>query len=400
MQDASLVSGMLSAIQDFVRDSFQAAQGQGINRMNVGDLDVWIEEGPYAILACVIRGVAPRELRDRMAEVLENVHREYSAELDRFEGDSAPFNKVHNEISRCLEHRYREEAKTKSFAAVYATAAIVVLLVGGWLGWRALQYARWERLVNTLREQPGFVITSFGREHGKFVVRGMRDPLAAESAQFIGASNVNASDGEFHWGGYYALDDGIVEQRAKSILVPPSTAILAVKSGVLTVSGAASANWVKDIQARGLLVPGIRAVELSPELNPARLAFDQAKTEIEKVVVKFPVGTEALSTSERLELRKLAESMQSLVQAGDGLRQAPTVEVLGHTDSTGAEVSNLDLSQRRADRVAWELGQLGIPERILRARGIGTTNPLRAEDTEENRQFNRCATFRVSVPAP
>lgn len=400
MQDPSLVSGMLSAIQDFVRDSFHAAQGQGINRMNVGDMDVWIEEGPYAILACVIRGVAPRDLRDRMAEVLENVHREYSAPLDQFEGDSAPFTKVHDEISRCLEHRYKEEAKAKSFGAVYATSAMIIVLAGGWLGWRAVQYARWDRLVNTLREQPGFVITSFGREHGKFVIRGMRDPLAAEPAQFIRTSNVNASDGEFHWGGYYALDDGIVEQRAKSILSPPSTAVLAVKSGVLEVSGAASANWVKDIQARGLLVPGIHAVELSPELNPARLAFNQAKTEIEKVVVKFPVGTAALSNSERLELRKLAESLQSLLQAGDGLRQTPTVEVLGHTDSTGAEVSNLDLSQRRADRVALELGQLGVPERVLRAHGVGTTNPLRTEDTEENRQFNRSTTFRVSVSAP
>jgi len=400
MQDPSLVSGMLSAIQDFVRDSFHAAQGQGINRMNVGDMDVWIEEGPYAILACVIRGVAPRDLRDRMAEVLENVHREYSAQLDQFEGDSAPFTKVHDEISRCLEHRYKDEAKAKSFRAVYATATIVFVLVAGWLGWRAVQYSRWDRLVNTLREQPGIVITSFGREHGKFVVRGMRDPLAVEPAQVIRTSNVDAGDGEFHWGGYYALDDGIVEQRAKSILSPPSTAILAVKSGVLTVSGAASANWVKDIQTRGLLIPGIHAVELSPELNPARLAFNQAKTELEKVVVKFPVGTAAVSYSERLELRKVAESVQSLLQAGDSLRQTLTLEVLGHTDSTGAEVSNLDLSQRRADRVAWELGQLGVPERVLRAHGVGTTNPLRTEDNEENRQFNRSATFRVSVPAP
>jgi OOP family OmpA-OmpF porin len=254
--------------------------------------------------------------------------------------------------------------------------------------------------VNTLREQPGFVITSFGREGGKFVVRGMRDPLAAEPTQFIRTSNVNSGDGEFHWGGYYALDDGIVEQRAKSILAPSSTAILVVKSGVLMVSGAASANWVKDIQIRGLLVPGIHAVELSPELNPARLAFNQAKTEIEKVVVKFPVGTAVLSHSERLELRKIAESVQPLLQAGDSLRQTLTLEILGHTDSTGAEVSNLDLSQRRADRVASELGQLGVPERVLRARGVGTANPLRTEDTEENRQFNRSATFRVNVPAP
>jgi outer membrane protein OmpA-like peptidoglycan-associated protein len=400
MQDPSLVSGMLSAIQDFVRDSFHTTQGQGINRMNVGDLDVWIEEGPFAILACVIRGIAPRDLRDRMAEVLENVHREYSAQLDQFDGDTAPFTKVHEELSRCLEHRYKQDTKPKSFGLVYATAAIVIVLVGGWLGWRAVQYARWDRLVNTLREQPGFVVTSFGRERGRFVVRGMRDPLAADPAQFIKSSDVNPADGEFHWGGYYALDDGIVEQRAKSILSPPSTAILAVKSGVLQVSGGASANWVKDLQSKGLMVPGIHSVQLSPELNPGRLAFNQAKSQIENAVVKFPIASAALSSDERLALRKLAETVQSLLQAADSLRQSVTLEVLGHTDSTGAEAVNLNLSQRRADRVVWELGQLGVPERVLRARGVGTTNPLRTEDNEENRQFNRSATFRVSAPVP
>jgi OOP family OmpA-OmpF porin len=400
MQDPSLVSGMLSAIQDFVRDSFHTPQGQGINRMNVGDLDVWIEEGPYAILACVIRGIAPRELRDRMAEVLENIHREYSAQLDEFDGDTAPFTRVHEELSRCLEHRYKEEAKAKSFGFVYAIAVIVFVLVAGWLGWRAVQYGRWERLVNTLREQPGFVITSFGRANGRFVVRGMRDPLAADPAQFIQASSVNPADGEFHWGGYYALDDGIVEQRARAILSPPATAVLTVNSGVLHVSGAASANWVRDIQTRALVVPGIRSVELSPELNPGRLAFNQAKAQIESAVVKFPVASAALSPAESRSLRNLFGNIESLLLSAEGLHQSVTLEVLGHTDSTGAEMENLNLSQRRADRVAWELGQLGVPERVVRARGVGTTNPLRTEDNEENRQFNRSATFRVNSPVP
>jgi OOP family OmpA-OmpF porin len=274
------------------------------------------------------------------------------------------------------------------------------LLIAGWLGWRSTQYNRWDRLVNTLREQPGFVITSFGREHSRFVVRGMRDPLAADPAQFIKSSDVNPADGEFHWSGYYALDDGIVEQRARSILSPPATAVFTVKSGVLCVSGAASANWVKDIQSRALLVPGIHSVELSPELNPGRLAFNQAKSQIEGGVVKFPVASAALSPAESLSLRKLAENIRSLLLAADSLHQSTTLEVLGHTDSTGAEAVNLDLSQRRADRVSWALGQLGVPERILRARGVGTTNPLRTEDNEENRQFNRSATFRVIAPVP
>src|SRR6516165_5747663 len=135
-QDPSLVSGMLSAIQDFVKDSFGATGGQGINRMNVGDLDVWIEEGPYAILACVIRGVAPRTLRDRMAEVLENIHRDYAEQLDRFEGDSAPFAKVNSELARCLELRYKREAQPRGLGFVYATAAILFLVAAGGLAWR------------------------------------------------------------------------------------------------------------------------------------------------------------------------------------------------------------------------------------------------------------------------
>jgi OOP family OmpA-OmpF porin len=400
IQDPSLVSGMLSAIQDFVRDSFHTSRGQGINRMNVGDLDVWIEEGPDAILACVIRGIAPRGLRDRMAEVLENVHREYSAQLDQFDGDTAAFAKVHAELSRCLEHRYKEDSKPKSFGFAYAVAAVVFLFVAGWLGWRSVQYARWDRLVNTLREQPGFVITSFGREGGRFVVRGMRDPLAADLGQLIKSSDVNPADGEFHWGGYYALDDGIVQQRAKAILSPPSTAVLSVKSGALNVSGVASADSVKELQSKALLVPGIHSVELSPELDPGRLVFNQAKTEIESAVVKFPVASAALSSSESVGLHKLAEKIQSLLQAADSLHQSATLEILGHTDSTGAEGENLNLSQRRADRVARELGQLGVADRSLRARGVGTKNPLRTEDNEENRQFNRSASFHVSAPIP
>lgn len=400
MQDPSLVSGMLSAIQDFVRDSFHTGQEQGINRMNVGDLDVWIEQGPYAILACVIRGIAPHELRDRMAEVLENVHREYAPQLDAFDGDTAPFVKVNAELARCLELRYREESKPRGYGFAYATAVLLVLLAAGWIGWRAVQYSRWERLVNSFREQPGYVITSFGREHGEFVVRGMRDPLSLDPQRIINASSARASAEQFHWGGYYALDDGIVQQRAVALLAPPAGAILTVKDGILEVSGTATAAWVKEVQAKGSLIPGIRRVQFAPELEPDRLEFAQAKTAIEQTVVKFPVATAALSGAERTALRKKAEEMKSLLAAAQALHETVNFTVVGHTDSTGAETSNLDLSQRRADRVAYELTQNGIPDKFLQANGVGTSQPLRSEDTEANREFNRSASIRVKIENP
>jgi len=400
MQDPSLVSGMLSAIQDFVRDSFHASQEQGINRMNVGDLDVWIEQGPYAIIACVIRGIAPRDVRVRMAEVLENVHREYAPQLDAFDGDTAPFLKVNAELARCLEHRFREEAKSRGYGFVYAAAALVLLLAVGWFGWRELQYSRWEHVVNAFREQPGYVITSFGRENGKFAIRGMRDPLSADPESILKNSAVNPADGQFHWGGYYALDDGIVQQRAVALLSPPASANLSVKNGVLQISGSALARWVNDVRTKAPLVPGIRAVQFAPELEPERLAFTQTKSELESTLVKFPLATASLSSAERANVRKLAETMQALLKGATAVRQDVSFQVVGHTDSTGAETSNLNLSQRRADRVTTELIQSGIPEKLLRARGVGVSEPLRAEDTEANREFNRSVTLKVVTSAP
>ena len=400
MQDPSLVSGMLSAIQEFVRDSFQTTQGSGINRMNVGDLDVWIEEGPYAIVACVIRGVAPRDLRDRMSEVWENVHREYAAQLDEFTGDTAPFVKVQDELSRCLELRYKEEAKSKGYGFAYAAVGALVLLLVGWSGRSWWQYHRWEKVAATLREQPGIVITSFGREGGHYVFQGMRDPLSAEPAGFVKAAGLDPAKAAFQWASYYALDDSIVMQRAKAILNPPGSVNLSVTDGVLHVSGVATGRWVSDMLAKAPLVPGIRTLDLSREFSPEQIAFNEAKTDMENTIVMFPLGSAELSETELPKVRKAIENFGVLERAAENLREKVAIEVVGHSDSTGPEATNETLSQRRALRVSRELVQLGLPEKKLHSRGVATSEPIRVEESEASRRFNRSVSFRVNISTP
>jgi outer membrane protein OmpA-like peptidoglycan-associated protein len=396
MQDPSLVSGMLSAIQDFVRDSFHTGQGQGVNRMNVGDLDVWVEDGPYAILAAVIRGVAPRAVHDRMAETLEKIHAEYAAQLDRFDGDNAPFADVNKELSRCLESKFKEESQSRGYG--YALAAFLVLLAifGAWVGWRWWQYHRWSELAITLGNQPGLTITYFDREHGQFVIRGLRDPLAPDPRKFIDDAHLDSSQAEFHWGSYYALDDALLQQRAVAALAPPAGVQLSVKDGVLQVNGDGqpSAKWLSDLRARALLIPGIRSVDFG-RFTPEQIAFDEAKNRIQATVIMFPLASAALSSAELANIRNLLPQFQQLLSASGTLHESVKIEVVGHSDATGAESANQNLSQRRADRIAWQLAQFHISDATLHAKGVATTEPVRPEDTEENRKFNRSATFRV-----
>jgi outer membrane protein OmpA-like peptidoglycan-associated protein len=395
MQDPSMVSGMLSAIQDFVKDSFHAETGQGVNRLNVGDLDVWVEEGPYAILACVIRGVPPRVLRDNMAEVLENIHREYSQQLDRFDGDSAPFTKVHDELSRCLEFKYKEEPAKKSNRYALLAGGVLLALVLGWIGLRWWQQNRWSQFVEDLRERPGFAVTSFDREHGRFVIRGLRDPLAGDPVEVLKSHGLDPAKAEFHWGGYYALDDAIVQQRAMTTLGPPAGVMLSVKDGVLGFAGKPPAAWVKDFWAKALRIPGIRAVNVPDEYNPERLSFNEGRNEIQGAVVRFPVGSATLGASERAALRALIVRMKNEAEAAAALRQSMAIEIIGHSDTSGAETTNETLSQRRAERVAAEFSQMGITGASIHPKGVAASEPVRPEDNEENRQLNRSVTFRV-----
>ncbi len=60
VQDVDLVSGMLTAIRDFVQDSFGGGQ-DSLESLRVGDLGVWIEQAPHTVLAAVVRGNPPMD---------------------------------------------------------------------------------------------------------------------------------------------------------------------------------------------------------------------------------------------------------------------------------------------------------------------------------------------------
>ena len=66
-----------------------------------------------------------------------------------------------------------------------------------------------------------------------------------------------------------------------------------------------------------------------------------------------------------------------------------TVMIEGHTDSVGAENSNMSLSQRRADSVKNYLVREGIAGSRLSAMGLGEGSPISNNATATGRQQNR-----------
>lgn len=130
-QDADLVSAMLTAIQDFVQDSFSVQKGDSLETLQFGELIIWIEQGPQAILAGVIRGNAPQELRLVFQNAIERIHIEFQRKLDSFQGDNAPFEASRHYLEACLQARY-ELKKEKSSPLLWVLLGFILFALGLW----------------------------------------------------------------------------------------------------------------------------------------------------------------------------------------------------------------------------------------------------------------------------
>ena len=84
-------------------------------------------------------------------------------------------------------------------------------------------------------------------------------------------------------------------------------------------------------------------------------------------------------------------SLSSLKKLHKFLLDHPTVKLLivGHTDNIGKDSYNSELSLKRAKEVKKYLLEEGIYSERLEIEGRGAAEPLRSNDTEENRAFNR-----------
>ena len=65
------------------------------------------------------------------------------------------------------------------------------------------------------------------------------------------------------------------------------------------------------------------------------------------------------------------------------------MQVIGHTDSTGTQSYNMDLSQRRARAVAGILTAGGVAPNRIAASGMGPSQPVASNATEAGRAQNR-----------
>lgn len=122
------------------------------------------------------------------------------------------------------------------------------------------------------------------------------------------------------------------------------------------------------------------------ELNIALQAVQVGKSTILRNVF-FATNEYTLSETSELELKQLVVFLNE--------NPALRIEIGGHTDNQGDREYNQVLSENRARSVREFIIQNGIDAKRILHKGYGMNKPIRENDTEEGRAFNRRTEFMI-----
>ncbi|MES0098145.1 OmpA family protein [Mesorhizobium sp. M0019] len=274
-EDPQLISSMLSAIQDFVKDSFNEKEQSGLDTIRFGELRLWSEVGPFATLVAVIRGNPPEELHEIIRDVLLRIHDECSQALEQFDGDSSQLAGVETQLQTCVE--LKQEESNQGFPWLVVAAVLLVLIpAGGWffLSWQSGQ--RWQAYVSRLGTQPGIIVAEQKVRDGQFYIAGLRDPLAADPQALLAGTQVDPARVHSQWQFYQSLDPEFVLKRITASLVPPDSVRLSIVNDRIVAEGEAPDTWIdraraaaQQLSAGGPEFDISRVRDVSPEARAA-----------------------------------------------------------------------------------------------------------------------------------
>ena len=297
LKDADMISGMLTAIQDFCSDSFKEA-GQDLETVNIGRFKLWVQYGPKALVVGVVTGTAPAELKNVFRDAIDTIHQTHFAELDRFKQDDVEvFEPVRPVLEACLLGQ-SAPGRTRSPGLLWAVVALALLLLFvGSFWYRARQQNRWNQYFASVKQQPGLVITGMEKRSGGWLVTGLKDPLAPAPAR---------EGVEYRWLPYYSLDTPFATERdyqtAKELLEGQlirfdagSSRLPSGEARRVEEVATAIVKLLRLKPASRIVVTG-RADEVGSAATNDTLSLDRAKRALEALVSQG-VSAERLSVN-------------------------------------------------------------------------------------------------------
>lgn len=405
--DADLVSSMLSAINDFVSDSFNVGKHKGEQQLDVvktDDFTLLLKQGPKAVLVAAISGNTPQKVANQLQLSLEEIHKLYAEDLNHFNGDASVFANSEEQLRDCLIAELKiESSKTKKRPWM---AWIFVLAISGLVGF--LGYVRWQASqvlthVQLIDNEPGIILTSVQLvDYDTIQFNVLRDPQAKTIDTWLAEQPLSKANITFKERAYVSLDADIIRHKVHSILSQFVDVKVEWQDNLPVFSGEFSNLNKLRLQNELNKVPGLDfkihwldSVKIAGTDNNAaddpviiRAILDLNIAKLERHTIKFEQGESTLTEQNINTLIVLKDEFVNLVPIAQQQELSLGLIIMGASDSTGSNAFNRMLSQKRADAVKNKLQELGIDKSRLNAIGLGVIELKTSGDGARKVLFN------------
>lgn len=404
--DADLISSMLTAINDFVGDSFQISKDglkEQLQTVSTDNFNLLIKPGPNAIIVAAITGTPPQQVSDQLQITLEDIHRLYTEELKQFKGDNAPFKNTENQLRECLltEEKNTELTETKKSRLIW----IMLLLISVFIGFRLqnwYQLNQLNKLIMQIDQQSGIVVQKLDiKSLNDITLDIMRDPDAITIEKWLSSHQLSIEHFNVKERRYRSLSPEIFSTRITKIASHYPTLLFKWENPTLSLTGQINAKRYHDLTLE-LLTIGI----LEKQIDRQKLVLNSANDFSENISVNqqifkalvgkvsgfslhFTIGNSQITQSMKAELRLLTEDFLHLSVLARKLNINVELLLIGSSDNLGNKNINIALSAIRAENTAAALTQLG-----LMRENIFITSITQVETTKMNENL-RSVMFNV-----
>ena len=140
------------------------------------------------------------------------------------------------------------------------------------------------------------------------------------------------------------------------------------------LTGGAIGNYMdKQEAAMRQAVANVEGASVQRDQNVLAVTF--------KSDILFPLNSAVLQPGAQDEIARVAQVLTQY--------PATTITIAGHTDSSGSEIYNQELSERRAAAVRNALAARGVAPARMTTVGFGESKPVADNSTEAGRSLNR-----------
>jgi len=402
--DKDLVSGMLTAIRDFVSEVFNAKQKQDLEEIQYGDSKILLDFGRYSYFAFVISGVEPTDFREDIEKLSHKLFNRYHKKLRNFDGDMTEFGDITNPMKAFIvqinqEHALKTAGETKSYFKYIGGFLVSILLIIALWSWLP-GFLRNLNMQKKIRTQVQNVVDydisalDFDVDNSWLTVSGTVSSMDVRSRIDSVLSERDDYKG-------YTLDLDIedrisskryiqenIEKQLSGIKFPGKRPIFIIEDDIVTIEGeVADLETKRRISHRVSDVRGVHMIINNLQQNESLNSSMEIKQFLKTHTIFFDVNNFEISAKDTVLLNEIITAMK----ANDSCK----LLVKGYSDNTSSVDYNMLLSKNRADKIHDYLRLNGLSDEKLEVSYHGETDPLASNSSEEGRARNRRVEFDI-----